>query len=157
MAETNGSGDTPILGPLPNMGPPDPAQRPQLFLNAQYVKDLSFENPRAPQSLIQPKSQPEVAIDVDVKARNLGPELYEVTLTMSAEAKAEGEAVFIVELTYGGVVTVKNATPEILPTIILIETPRLLFPFARSVLANATRDGGFPPLLVNPIDFVELL
>ncbi len=158
MAETNGSGGTPSEGPVP--GAPagaDAAQRPQLFLNAQYVKDLSFENPRAPQSLIQPKAQPEVALDVDVKARNLGPELYEVTLTISAEAKAEGEAVFIVELSYAGVVTVKNATPEILPTIILIETPRLLFPFARSILANATRDGGFPPLMVNPIDFVELM
>lgn len=133
------------------------AEPPQLFINAQYVKDLSFENPRAPQSLIQQKAQPEVSLDIDVKARNLAPDLFEVTLTISAEAKAEGESVFIVQLTYCGVITAKNATPEILPAMILVETPRLLFPFARNVIASATRDGGFPPLLINPIDFAELL
>jgi preprotein translocase subunit SecB len=133
------------------------ASMPQLLLNAQYIKDLSFENPRAPQSLVQQQAQPEVALDVDVKARNLGPDLYEVLLTISAEAKSEGTAVFIVELTYAGVVTVKNATPQMLSALLLIETPRLLFPFARSIVATATRDGGFPPLLVNPIDFAELL
>jgi|SRR5690348_7271825 len=133
------------------------ADRPQLFLNAQYVKDLSFENPRAPQSLIQQKTQPEVSLNVNVTAQNLGPDLYEVLLTITGEAKAEGETVFIVELTYAGVVTVKNATNEMLTALILIETPRLLFPFARSVIATATREGGFPPLLVNPIDFADLL
>jgi preprotein translocase subunit SecB len=129
----------------------------QLVVNAQYVKDLSFENPRAPQSLIQQKGPPDVGLDVDVKARNLAPELYEVLLTISAEAKAEGETVFMVQLTYGAVVTAKNASQELLPSMILIETPRLMFPFARNVVAEATRDGGFPPLLINPIDFVELL
>lgn len=134
-----------------------PAEPPQLFINAQYVKDLSFENPRAPQSLIQQKAQPEVSLDVDVKARNLAPELFEVLLTISAEAKAEGETVFIVQLTYCGVVTVKNAPQSMLTAMILVETPRLLFPFARNVIATATRDGGFPPLLINPIDFADLM
>jgi len=129
----------------------------QLFINAQYVKDLSFENPRAPQSLIQQKAQPEVSLDVDVKVANLAPELYEVALTISAQAKAEGETVFIVQLTYCGVVTAKNAPQPILTSMILVETPRLLFPFARNVIASATRDGGFPPLLINPIDFSELM
>lgn len=133
------------------------AEPPQLFVNAQYVKDLSFENPRAPHSLIQQKAQPEVALDVDVKVANLAPELYEVALTISATAKAEGETVFIVQLTYCGVVTAKNAPQPILTTMILVETPRLLFPFARNVIASATRDGGFPPLLINPIDFSELM
>ncbi|HZS83106.1 MAG TPA: protein-export chaperone SecB [Stellaceae bacterium] len=133
------------------------AGMPQLLLNAQYVKDLSFENPRAPQSLIQPKAQPEVSIEVDVKAGNLAPDVYEVTLTISAEAKAAGESVFIVELAYAGVVTVKNATQDMVTALILVETPRLLFPFARGIIATATRDGGFPPLLINPIDFAELL
>jgi preprotein translocase subunit SecB len=132
-------------------------QQIQLIINAQYVKDLSFENPRAPQSLIQQKGPPDVSLDVDVKARNLAPELYEVLLTISAEAKAENETVFMVQLTYGAVVTAKNATQEMLPGMILIETPRLMFPFARNIVAEATRDGGFPPLLINPIDFVELL
>src|SRR6201993_903293 len=130
---------------------------PQLILNAQYIKDLSFENPRAPQSLIQQSTQPEVEINVDVKARNLGPELYEVVLTINATARAQGETVFLVELAYGCVVTVKNATAEMLPALILVETPRIVFPFARAVIANATRDGGFPPLMINPIDFAELL
>jgi preprotein translocase subunit SecB len=130
---------------------------PQLFINAQYVKDLSFENPRAPQSLLQQKAQPEVSLDVDVKARNLAPELFEVALTISAEAKAEGETAFIVQLTYCGVISAQNATPEILNAMILVETPRLLFPFARNVIATATRDGGFPPLLINPIDFAALV
>lgn len=130
---------------------------PQLMINAQYIKDLSFENPRAPQSLIQPKGQPNVALDVDVKARNLATELFEVLLTISAEAKVEEETVFVVQLTYAGVVTVRNAAPDVVGGLLFIETPRLLFPFARSIISNATRDGGFPPLLVNPIDFAELV
>jgi preprotein translocase subunit SecB len=142
-----------------NGSPPTgtPAGPPQLFINAQYVKDLSFENPRAPQSLLQQKAQPEVSLDVDVKARNLGPDLFEVALTISAEAKAEGETAFIVQLTYCGVVSAQNATPDMLTAMILIETPRLLFPFARNIIATATRDGGFPPLLINPIDFAALV
>ena len=130
---------------------------PQLMVLAQYTKDLSFENPRAPQSLVQQKAAPEVSLEVDVKARNLAPELYEVLLTTSAEAKVEGEPVFIAQLTYAGVVTIKNAgTDDVLNAMIFIETPRLLFPFARNIIATATRDGGFPPLLINPIDFVAL-
>lgn len=139
----------------PTTSPPGPQQ---LILNAQYIKDLSFENPRAPQSLMQQTTtQPEVEINVDVKARNLGPEVFEVVLTINATARAQGEAVFLVELAYGSVVTVRNAPAETLPALVLIETPRIVFPFARAVIANATRDGGFPPLMINPIDFAELL
>ena len=148
--ETTGNGAT-----SPSTASPSGPQ--QLILNAQYIKDLSFENPRAPQSLIQQSAQPEVEINVDVKARNLGPELYEVVLTVNATARAQGETVFLVELAYGCVVTVKNATAEMLSALILVETPRIVFPFARAVIANATRDGGFPPLMINPIDFAELL
>jgi preprotein translocase subunit SecB len=133
------------------------AAQQQLFVNAQYIKDLSFENPRAPQSLIQPAAQPEVAINVDVQGRNLGPEVYEVTLSVNVTARAQEEPVFIVELAYGAVVTVKNATDATLPALVLVETPRIIFPFARAIIANATRDGGFPPLMINPIDFAELL
>jgi preprotein translocase subunit SecB len=135
----------------------DPAQYQQLIINAQYIKDLSFENPRAPQSLIQPTAQPEVAINVDVKARNLGPELFEVVLTVNVSARAQNEPVFLVELAYAAVVTVKNTPEPMVPTLILVETPRLIFPFARAIIADATRDGGFPPLMINPIDFAELL
>ena len=148
--ETTGNGAT-----SPATDSPPGAQ--QLILNAQYIKDLSFENPRAPQSLIQQSAQPEVEINVDVKAHNLGPEFYEVVLTINATARAQAETVFLVELAYGCVVTVKNATAEMLPALILVETPRIAFPFARAIIANATRDGGFPPLMINPIDFAELL
>jgi preprotein translocase subunit SecB len=128
-----------------------------LTINAQYVKDLSFENPRAPQSLIQQKGQPEVQLGVDVKARNLGPDLYEVVLNLNAKATSENETVFMVELAYAAVVTAKADDQNLMPFLILVETPRLLFPFARNIIALATRDGGFPPLLINPIDFTELL
>ncbi len=138
--------------------PPPPSPEPQqLIFNAQYIKDLSFENPRAPQSLIQQTAQPSVDINVDVKAQNLGPEVFEVILTINATARAQDQPVFLVELAYGTVVTVKNATPEMLASLILVETPRIVFPFARAIIANATRDGGFPPLMINPIDFAELL
>jgi len=138
--------------------PPPPAPEPQqLIFNAQYIKDLSFENPRAPQSLIQQTAQPSVDINVDVKAQNLGPEVFEVILTINATARAQDQPVFLVELAYGAVVTVKNATPEMLAPLILVETPRIVFPSARAIIANATRDGGFPPLMINPIDFAELL
>jgi preprotein translocase subunit SecB len=149
--------DTPTSESTGNGAASADSKQVQLVVNAQYVKDLSFENPRAPQSLIQQKGPPDVSLDVDVKARSLAHELYEVMLTISVEAKAEGETVFIVQLSYGAVVTAKNATQELLPSMILIETPRLMFPFARNVVAEATRDGGFPPLLINPIDFAELL
>jgi preprotein translocase subunit SecB len=129
----------------------------QLIVNAQYVKDLSFENPRAPQSLIQPSMQPQVDINVDVNARNLAPEVFEVTLTINASARVNNDPIFLVELVYGAVVTVKNAPEETLPALLLVETPRIIFPFARAVIADATRDGGFPPLMINPIDFAELL
>jgi preprotein translocase subunit SecB len=134
-----------------------PAQGHQLIVNAQYVKDLSFESPRAPQTLLQPAMQPNVAVNVDVKARNLSTEAYEVVLTINASAKTGEETVFLVELAYGAVVTIRNVPEAMLPGIILVETPRIIFPFARAIIADATRDGGFPPLMINPIDFAELL
>jgi preprotein translocase subunit SecB len=129
----------------------------QLIVNAQYIKDFSFENPRAPHSLLQQKDPPEVQLGVDVKAQGLGQDVYEVMLTVAANAKSAGETVFVAELTYAAVVTLRNATQEMMPVLILVETPRLLFPFARSIIANATREGGFPPLLIHPVDFAELL
>jgi preprotein translocase subunit SecB len=133
----------------------DTAQR--LIVNAQYIKDLSFENPRAPQSLTQQTTAPAVDINVDVNAQNLSPDTYEVVLTINASAKINGEALFLLELIYGAVVTVRNVQRDMLPPVLLVETPRLMFPFARNIVADATRDGGFPPLMINPIDFSELL
>ena len=133
----------------------DTAQR--LIVNAQYIKDLSFENPRAPQSLTQQNTAPAVDINVDVNAQPLNPETFEVVLTVKAGAKINDEPLFVLELVYGAVVTVRNVPREMLPSVLLVETPRLMFPFARNIVADATRDGGFPPLMINPIDFTDLL
>ena len=151
MAENGTNGQEPAGAPQDTPG------GIQLLINAQYLKDLSFENPHAPQSLIQPKGQPEVQLNVDVKANTLAQDVYEVTLTLVARAVAAGETVFVVELSYGAVATAKADDPNLMPILILVEVPRIIFPFARSIVANATRDGGFPPLLLNPIDFTELL
>ena len=151
MAQTmsgNGREATPEAGA-------DTAQR--LIVNIQYIKDLSFENPRAPHSLTQQPTAPAVDINVDVNAQNLSPDTYEVVLTIKASAKINDEALFILELVYGAVVTARNVPREMLPPVLLVETPRLMFPFARAIVADATQNGGFPPLMINPIDFTELL
>jgi len=129
----------------------------ELLINAQYVKDLSFESPRAPQSLLQQQQQPEVQLGIDVKAQTLAPNLYEVVLTVHAEAKSANERVFLIELVYGAVTTLTNVPQEEVPRALLVETPQLMFPFARSIIADATRDGGFMPLMLRPIDFAGLL
>ena len=152
MAQTtNGNGQQ-----TPSPATP-PAGGQQLFINAQYIKDLSFENPRAPHSLTQQGAAPAVEINVDVKAQNLNPETYEVVLSVNANAKIGNDSLFIVELAYGAVVTARNLPQEMLPAALLVEIPRLMFPFARNIIADATRDGGYPPLMINPIDFTELL
>jgi preprotein translocase subunit SecB len=132
-------------------------QQQQLIVNAQYIKDLSFENPRAPQSLSQQAGPPSVDINVDVKAQRLGPDAFEVVLTINASAKAQDETLFLLELAYAAIVTIRNVPQEMVTGLVLVETPRLMFPFARNIIAEATRDGGFPPLMINPIDFAELL
>jgi preprotein translocase subunit SecB len=129
----------------------------QLIVNTQYLKDLSFESPRAPQTLMTQREAPEVNLTADVKARSLGPDVFEVVLNMGAHAHQKDDPVFVVELSYAAVVTVKDAPQDLVPLLVFVETPRILFPFARAVIASATRDGGFPPLLINPIDFAELL
>ena len=137
--------------------PGSPEASQQLVINAQYVKDLSFENPRAPQGLAQPSTAPAVEINIDVKAQTLNTDVYEVVLTINASAKVNTDTLFVVELTYGAVVTVRNLPQEALAPVLLVETPRLMFPFARNIVADATRDGGYPPLMINPVDFSELL
>jgi preprotein translocase subunit SecB len=151
MAQSPG-GNGPDAAASPGAGAPQ-----RMIITAQYIKDLSFENPRAPQSLTQQQAAPAVDINVDVNAQPLNPEMYEVVLTINANAKINGEALFILELVYGAVVTVQNVPRDMLPPVLLVETPRLMFPFARNIVADATRDGGFPPLMINPIDFTDLL
>ena len=143
-------------GSPPPEGAKTAAQGLSLAVNAQYIKDLSFENPRAPASLVATGTQPQIDVNVNVNARGLQPNVYEVTLSIRADAKIGGEAAFIAELEYAGVFTLAGAPEEAVRPVLLIECPRLLFPFARQIVADVTRDGGFPPLFLNPIDFVAL-
>lgn len=138
----------PAAGPAPSPG--------TLTVNAQYIKDLSFEAPTAAQALIlMQKQQPEIAVNLDVRADNLQDNIYEVLIEVRAECKVGGQTAFVAELAYAGLVTV-NLPAEVVQPALLIECPRLLFPFARNILANTTRDGGFPPLMLGLVDFASM-
>jgi preprotein translocase subunit SecB len=143
--------------------PPTPGQGP-LVLNMQYTKDLSFEVPGGPEIFGTLREQPRVDLQLDVQARpmqgaappqGVAGGMYEVSLVMRADAQAQGQTCFIAELTYCGIFTL-NVDAQALEPVLLVECPRLLFPFARNILADVTRDGGFPPVLLAPIDFVAL-
>ncbi len=129
--------------------------QPQVGILAQYVKDLSFENPNAPRSF-QMEGQPRIEVNVNVNARRAGDDVYEVELKITASAKHDEGVAFATELLYGGVFGLRNVPDEALEPFLIVEAPRLLFPFARRIIADATRDGGFPPLLLEPIDFAAL-
>ncbi|WP_068084836.1 protein-export chaperone SecB [Polycladidibacter stylochi] len=131
------------------------AAAPGMNVLAQYIKDLSFENPNAPKSL-QPGEQPKLDINVNVGANPIGEDQFEVVLTLNAKANTSEQVLFAVELVYGGVFQITGVPKEHMHPFILIECPRMLFPFARNVLADTTRNGGFPPLLLDPIDFAAL-
>jgi preprotein translocase subunit SecB len=150
---------------------PPAGQQPQpLVINIQYVKDLSFEVPGAPQIYTQLRSQPQVGINLDVQARRLRDDqgVFEVALVIKAEAhdtsqqggngqaNPGGAVVFVAELTYAGVFTLTGLPENAIEPVLLVECPRILFPFARNILSDVTRDGGFPPVLLQPIDFVAL-
>lgn len=136
--------------------PAEPAEPPRLMIQTQYTKDLSFENPRAPLALDQNQQRPEIAVRVDVRAQPIQDTRYEVVIQLNIDAKAGEEAVFVLELSYAGVFQLLNIPKDSLQPLLLVECPRLLFPFARRIVADATRDGGFPPLMIDPIDFVAL-
>jgi preprotein translocase subunit SecB len=126
---------------------------PQAGILAQYVKDLSFENPNAPASL-QMQGQPKIEINVNVNARAGAQSTYEVELKIEATARGdEDRLAFQVELLYAGLFRLTGAPPEAIEPFLIVEAPRILFPFARRVVADAVRDGGFPPLMLDPIDF----
>ena len=129
---------------------------PALNALAQYCKDFSFENPNAPRSL-QPQNQgPQINLQVNVNAKQLAEADFEVDLTLEGDAKTGEEVLFAFELTYSGVFRVRNIPADQLHPVVMIECPRLLFPFARQIVADAVRNGGFPPLFIDPIDFAQL-
>ena len=128
-----------------------------LNITHQYVKDLSFENPGAPALFLQPPDgAPDIAIEVNVTADQIGENLFEVNLHVEAKAKAGETVLFITELDYGAIAEVGDIPDEHKQPLILIEVPRMLFPFARAIISNVTRDGGFPPLMISNVDFVDM-
>lgn len=131
-------------------------ESPSLNILAQYIKDLSFENPGAPRSLQAREKAPAININVNVNANPLSDAEFDVILTLNAEAKDGDKMLFNVELSYGGVFRVTGFPQEHMLPLLFIECPRLLFPFARQIVSDATRNGGFPPLMIDPIDFVSL-
>ena len=149
MTTTNGGATS--GGAAPSATPP----QPQLHVVAQYIKDLSFENPNAPQSLT-PGAQPQLGIQINVGAKPMSDTDVEVTLKLEGKAENASTLIFRFELEYAGVFRIQNVPQESLNPIVLIECPRLLFPFAREVVASTVRNGGFPPLLLDPVDFAGL-
>ena len=169
MAETNENGNGASAGAPAGAAPaaPQPGQAPaSLTILAQYVKDLSFENPDAPNSLRPRQTAPRINININVQSNQLtgaavlpggaqGSD-YEVELKMEARAVDGDKALFAIELAYAGIFRITNVPAEQIRAVMLIEGPRLLFPFARQILAEASRNGGFPPLMVDPVDFSAL-
>jgi preprotein translocase subunit SecB len=147
MTTTNGG---------PAEAPAQEPQAPQLNVVAQYIKDLSFENPNAPRSLMSGQQQPQISIQINVGAAPLEGDDIEVTLKLEGKAETGGQLMFGFELSFAGVFRIRNVPPDSMNAVVLIECPRLLFPFAREIVANTVRNGGFPPLLLDPVDFVGL-
>jgi preprotein translocase subunit SecB len=143
--------------PPPGTPNPQPQPAPGPFaIHGQYIKDLSFENPRAPQSLIEQK-QPQLQLNVNVNTRQFDAKTFEVALSIEATALTpEKEPVFMLELVFAGTVSIADVPQEHINPLLMIEIPRYLFPFARAIVANTTREAGFPPLTISPVDFVAL-
>ena len=143
--------DTDAAGPETNgAGAPEPGIR----ILAQFIRDLSFENPRAPDSLrAQNATQPQIEMGVEMNARGREDGLFEVDLKLSARASREDGPVFHVELLYGGVFQITGVPPEELEPVLLVECPRFMFPYARQIISSVTSDGGYPPFMLDPIDF----
>lgn len=136
----------------------DASQAPQAGVLAQYIKDLSFENPNAPASMQNAAAKPAIDVSVNVGVRKMNEEMYEVDLKISAKAEnvaesGERQVAFVVELAYGTLYGIRNVDEEAMKPFLLVQAPTMMFPFARRIIADATRDGGFPPLLLEPINF----
>ncbi len=147
MAEGNGNGNG--HGQVVDTGP-------QLNALAQYIKDLSFENPNAPNSLGSQQKSPNIAIQVNVNAKQLSETDFEVSLLMEGSAGEGAGTLFKFELEYAGIFRIQNFPTDQVHPVVMIECPRLLFPFGRQIIADCVRNGGFPPLFIDPIDFAGL-
>jgi preprotein translocase subunit SecB len=150
MAEQDSS--TPINGDGNQAGG---AEQPQVAALAQYVKDLSVENPSAPQ-VFQWNEQPQLDVQFNINVNKIGDDVHEVVLKIDASARSVSGVHFVIDLSYGGIFALRNIPEEALAPFLLVEAPRLLFPFARQVIAASTQEAGFPPLMLDPIDFAGI-
>ena len=154
------------VSPRPSLKPSRKPSRPraagqraagaQLNVLGQYIKDLSFESPGAPQALQAPPQNPQLQVSVNVGANAKADEAYEVTLNIEVHATSDSGVIYNVELAYGGLFRLRNIPQNLLQPVLFVDCPTILFPFLRRVLADVTRDGGFPPLMLDPIDFGRL-
>ena len=142
-AKTNGNGAAPA------------AEEPQVSVMAQYVKDLSVENPSAPQ-VFQWQSQPSLDVQFSLNADKIADDLHEVALKIEVSARSDNGVHFVIDLTYAGLFAIRGVPEEAIPPFLLIEAPRLLFPFARQIVAEAVTNTGFPPFMLEPIDFASI-
>ncbi|HEY0282897.1 MAG TPA: protein-export chaperone SecB [Rhizomicrobium sp.] len=145
----SGEGTAPETGSENGMD----TQAGRIQVVGQYIKDLSFENPAAPGNLT---TRPQIDLNVDLQARQLEREHYEVELRLRVSATCEDKPAFLLELVYAGLFQLQNIPEEVRNQILLIEAPHILFPFARRIVADMVRDGGMPPLMIEPIDFAAL-
>ncbi|MBI4922198.1 MAG: protein-export chaperone SecB [Devosia nanyangense] len=129
------------------------ANAPSFNLIGQYIRDMSFENPGAPGSIMMGGANPNFSVGINVGVKKQADDIYAVEITLNAKAEREKAVLFNVELVYGGVFRMKNIPENQLAPLLLVECPRLIFPFARQVLATITQQGGFPPLMMEPVDF----
>jgi preprotein translocase subunit SecB len=148
-----------IISPLNLDFPGEPAplvngedNSPAIGLISQYIKDLSVENPNAPESYQWPEA-PEISVDFNIGSRPLGPDLHEIELKINVTSKHPQGTAFAIELAYGALIGMRNVTDDQAHPFLYAEGPRLVFPFARRVIADAVRDAGYPPLILEPIDF----
>ncbi|HEY7978489.1 MAG TPA: protein-export chaperone SecB [Rhizomicrobium sp.] len=140
-------------GLSPNGNGSGDAGAPRMQILAQYVKDLSFENPGAP---MNPSVRPAIDLGVDLQARRVEGDHYEVELRLRVSAQHEEKTLFLMELSYAAIMMIQGVPEEVVQQVLLIEAPHLMFPFARRVVADTIRDGGMPPLMIEPIDFAAL-
>lgn len=129
---------------------------PNIKVFGQYIKDLSFEVPNSPEIFLKPQEKPDIELSINIDATKVADQHYEVTLKIVADASSKGDKVFICEIAYSGIFSITDAEEEELEKVLLIYCPNMLFPFVRRIVANNTIDGGFPPLMLDLIDFTDL-
>ncbi|HJZ31338.1 MAG TPA: protein-export chaperone SecB [Hyphomicrobiaceae bacterium] len=149
MAETENAGDGKPAGAAAG-------QSVQVRVGGQYIKDLSFENPNVDKLLTSPPEKPNLRVEVNVNAAKLGDKAYESTIHFKAEATSNDAVIYDMELSYAGLFQIEGMPEDSLEPFLLVNCPALLFPFLRRLVSDITREGGFPPLLLDPIDFASL-